>query len=735
VLDNFEQVMSAAWVTTELLDECPQMKLLVTSREPLRVRIEHVYAVPPLGLPPTVRHRVTAAELEPIESIQLFVDRARSVRPEFNVTDDNAAAVADICRRLDGLPLAIELAAARLRLFSPDALRDRLGSRLELLRSTTRDVPERQQTLRATIEWSYALLEPAEQRVFERLAVFADCDVEAIEAISAGTTADGVATENAAAAATDTPIDIIESVASLIEKSLVRQVDVANGEPRVRMLETIREYATEQLDRRPEAAAVRRAHATYYADIARALKDGLTSGDQERALTATKTEVGNLRIAWRYWLAQSDLGRLGHLAGSLLTLNEAGGWYQDTVELATDMLAVLARTTPTPASVGKEIALRLTLARALIVTRGFTPEVVDAYAQALKLYEQGEPSERQHYSILRGLANLYMLRSEFDKSLEIGDQIVALADAQADPGMQLDGHLVVGASMAFTGQVRVGNEHLETAIRLFKSDAGRQLGSRVGNDPRVACLTTSAFALWTLGFPDKAVQRADAAIELSDRLGQPYTSAYARFHSGFLHLWRREPELVLDRAIRLQEVADEYDFRVWSAIASCLLGAAQTGLGQLEDGLARSRAGMAAYQGIVAPPVFVPMLQFMDAGSRLRAGRAGEALALIDGAIALVGGPDSPAMTTPEMLVLHGDVLHATGATEAAIATWTNAVAAARRLEARAPELRALTRLVGAVDDADRASLVEELRGVHASFTEGFETADLREAAEVLAAH
>src|SRR4051812_36229034 len=286
MLDNFEQVTSAAWVTTELLDECPQMKLLVTSREPLHVRIEHVYSVPPLELPPVARRAPTAAELEPIESIQLFVDRARAVRPDFNVTDDNASAVAEICRRLDGLPLAIELAAARLRLFSPEALRDRLGSRLELLRSTTRDVPERQQTLRATIEWSYALLEPAEQRVFERLAVFADCDIAAIEAIGAAPTRDGASVE--AAASADTLIDIIESVASLIEKSLVRQVDVANAEPRVRMLETIREYATEQLDRRPEAEAIRRAHATFYADIAGTLKDSLTSGNQERALIAAK---------------------------------------------------------------------------------------------------------------------------------------------------------------------------------------------------------------------------------------------------------------------------------------------------------------------------------------------------------------------------------------------------------------------------------------------------------------
>ena len=304
VLDNFEQVTSAAWVTTELLDECPQVKLLVTSREPLRVRIEHVYPVPPLGLPPETRRRVSAAEVEGIESIELFVDRARAVRPDFAVTDDNAAAVVEICRRLDGLPLAIELAAARLRLFSPEALRDRLGGRLELLRSAARDVPERQQTLRATIDWSYALLEPAEQRVFEGLAVFADADVRAIEAVAAAAGSAGAVGEEATGDS-DVDIDVIESLASLIEKSLVRQVDAAGGEPRVRMLETIREFATEQLAKRPEAAAVRRAHAAYFADLAAALHRDLSGGDRDRAMAVMTTEVGNFRIALRYWVEQS----------------------------------------------------------------------------------------------------------------------------------------------------------------------------------------------------------------------------------------------------------------------------------------------------------------------------------------------------------------------------------------------------------------------------------------------
>ena len=458
VLDNFEQVTSAAWVTTELLDACAQVKLLVTSREPLRVRIEHVYPVPPLGLPPETRHRVSAAEVEGIESIQLFVDRARAVRPDFAVTDDNAAAVVEICRRLDGLPLAIELAAARLRLFSPEALRDRLGSRLELLRSAARDVPERQQTLRATIDWSYALLEPAEQRVFEGLSVFADADVRAIEAVAA---AAGVAGAVDEASSDDGAGDVIESLASLIEKSLVRQVDAGGGEPRVRMLETIREFATEQLAKRPEAAAVRRAHAAYFADLAAALHRDLSGGDRDRAMAVMTTEVGNFRIALRYWVEQADVGELTKLASSLLILNEARGWYHDTVELASDMLAILTRMESTPELVGKEIALRLTHARALMATQGFTPEVVEAYTRTLDLFERDQASG-QHYSVLRSLANLYALRSEFDKAAEIGERILAMAAAEDDPDMSIDGHFRVGSTLAFTGRLREGLEHFDT---------------------------------------------------------------------------------------------------------------------------------------------------------------------------------------------------------------------------------------------------------------------------------
>ena len=282
VLDNLEQVTEAAGAVAQLLRDCPGLTVLATSREALHVRAEHVYPVPPLGLPPAGPHKASALQVGGYEAVQLFIDRARAVRPDFQLTDGNAAAVAEICRRLDGLPLAIELAAARLRLFSPDVLRDRLGDRLGLLRSGPRDLPERQQTLRATMDWSYELLEPGEQRLFEFLAVFADAELAAVEAVADRLgPVDGI------------HLDVLDGLAGLAEKSLVRQVDVPGSEPRVAMLETIREFAADRLDQRPDVGArARRAHATHFADVARRWRGDLTGDQREAALAAMTADVG-----------------------------------------------------------------------------------------------------------------------------------------------------------------------------------------------------------------------------------------------------------------------------------------------------------------------------------------------------------------------------------------------------------------------------------------------------------
>lgn len=726
VLDNFEQVTTAAGVTTDLLATCPELKLLVTSREPLHVRAEHVLPVPPLGLPPASRRPPPLDELRRVEAIELFLDRARAVRAEFELTTDNAPAVAEICRRLDGLPLAIELAAARLRLFSPEALLDRLRGRLDLLRSSARDLPERQQTLRATIDWSYRLLEPGEQRLLETLAVFDGAELPAVEAVVDG------ATEAVDGSGSD--VDVIDALGSLLEKSLVRQVDQAHGEPRFVMLETIREYAIERLDERSDGTRVRRAHAAHYAGLAEHLRRDLGGPRRDEVVDTLAHDAGNLHIAWRYWIAERDLDELTRLADSLLILNEARGWYRDTVELTTGLLAVLAERDATPEIAAQELSLRTSLARALMATRGFTPEVEQAFARALE--RAGPDLElRQEFTVLRSIANLHVLRAEFPKGIELGHRLLAIADAEGDVNMRIDAMLVVATALVFTGRLRDGMAKLDEAIALFEASPPRAVGVRLGNEPRVACLTTSGFCLWLLGFPDRAVERADAGIELARRLDHPWTSAYAAFHSGLLHLWRREETVVLERANRLLEIADEYDFRIWWAIGSCLLGAAQTALGQAEAGLARVRDGMAAYQGIVSPPVFLPMLHYVAARASARAGLAAEGLEQVRAGIRMMGGPDSSSVLLPELYLLEGDLHEAVGGAGSApvLDAYTTALNVARRLETRMTELRALTRLSRAAPATERAAQRAELAAVLAVFTEGEATRDLIEAREVLA--
>src|SRR6266540_4315984 len=245
VLDNFEQLLDAARTVSNLLAASPQLKVVVTTRAPLRVAAEHVFSVPPLGLPdPASLPGIEA--LSQYEAVALFVERAHAVAPAFAVTNDNAPAVAELCVQLDGLPLAIELAAARVKLLPPQALLARLGQRLELLRGGPRDRPERQQTLRAALDWSFDLLDEEEQRLFARLGVFAGgFRLEAAEAVCAA------------------GLDAIEA---LLEISLLRSAEQPDGEPRFFMLETIRDYANEQLEKQGESTEVRDRHARWIGD-------------------------------------------------------------------------------------------------------------------------------------------------------------------------------------------------------------------------------------------------------------------------------------------------------------------------------------------------------------------------------------------------------------------------------------------------------------------------------------
>jgi predicted ATPase/DNA-binding CsgD family transcriptional regulator len=308
-LDNFEQVLEAVPLVGELLSACPKLKVLATSRSVLRVYGEQEFSVPPLELPRS--GRLPAIDrLSQYEAVRLFIERAKAAKPDFSVTDGNAPAVAEICARLDGLPLAIELAAARIKLLPPRAMLERLGSRLKLLGGGARDLPERQRTLRGTIEWSHALLEEGERLLFARLAVFSGGrTLEAIEAICD--------------ARGDLPVDALEGVSSLLDRSLLRQEEGPDGEPRFVMLETIHEFARERLQESGEDEEIRRLHAEYFLALAEEAEPELNGADQLAWLERLEAEHDNLRAALS-WTLESGAAELAfRLAGTLAVF-----WYR-----------------------------------------------------------------------------------------------------------------------------------------------------------------------------------------------------------------------------------------------------------------------------------------------------------------------------------------------------------------------------------------------------------------------
>jgi len=309
IFDNFEQLVSAAPIVSDLLEAAPQLKILVSSRIALNLQGEREYPVPPLELPQAENESAWERLIEN-ESVNLFVGRAQAIHPNFVLTKDNASSIAEICRRLDGLPLALELAAARVKLLQPQAILKRLDDSLKLLTGGARDLPTRQQTLRNAIEWSFNLLNEDEKTLYARLSVFVGgFTLEAVEAICN----------------TEDNVDVFESLTSLVNNSLVRQVETQDGEPRFGMLETIRAYALEQLTQNGELDVLRSRHAHYFGDIILSQAGPrLYSADAPHWLGWLEREHDNVRatLSW----SQSDPALAEFAAGLVMSL--VWFWYR-----------------------------------------------------------------------------------------------------------------------------------------------------------------------------------------------------------------------------------------------------------------------------------------------------------------------------------------------------------------------------------------------------------------------
>lgn len=723
LMDNFEQVISAASVIAELLRDCPGLKILVTSREALHIRGEQVYPLPPLTLPRVDAKRLNVAQLAQSEAVQLFMERARAVQPGLELTEENAQAITEICLRLDGLPLAIELATARLNVLTPQALAERLGNRLKLLRGGAQDLPERHQTLRNTIDWSYETLEPGEKALFKALAVFDGANLTAIEAVSSRL--DELRQPD---------VDVFEGVSSLVDKSLLRQVREPAGESRLRMFETIREYAMAQLEEDTAfCLAARRAHANFFADLTHAQLDELRGREPARAMQRLVLDLENIRTAWRYWAAEGNLEQLGKFTDALWLLYDAEGWYHGTVELTTDLLRVLGTTVSTPERARQEIILQTGLARALLATKGYTTEVEQAYARALELC-QSAGEIPQIYPAMRGLAAFYLLRGEFSRALEIGRQMLELGERLDDNEMRIGGHLVIGENLASTDDLAGALEHIEQTIAAYQPHEGGTQQRALGSNPGVVSRMIAALVLWMTGFPEQARKRMAEGIQFARQLDHPFSLAYAEYHCAFLMTWLRDYPGALEHARIVMELAEEHDFQLWYAAGECVRGAAIVELGPDDEGLALIAQGVAAYRGPKSPPVFLTLLLLLYARAYQTAGRPAEAAPLLREAIEIGQRGEGKTMIS-EFMTANAELILALDPENAVEAEgwFQNAVASAREVGATMLELRAalpLSRFWHARGKTGHARAL--LSGIYARFTEGFDLPDLVDAKTLL---
>jgi predicted ATPase/DNA-binding CsgD family transcriptional regulator len=524
VLDNFEQVLGATPLVADLLRAAANLKVLVTSRSVLHVSGEHEFSVPPLALPNRL-HPPPMDVLTQYDAVWLFIERARAVRADFTVTNDNAPAVAEICHRLDGLPLAIELAAARIRILSPQALLQRLASRLTLLTRGARELPARQQTLRNTIDWSYSLLAVDEQALFRRLAVFVGGRaLEAIEAVCH--------------IAGDRELDALNGVASLVDKSLLQQEEGSEGETRFWMLETIWEYALEQLTASGELVTLRRQHAQYYVELTEQAVRHLEDSDQGISVQRLEREYDNLRAVLS-WSSESggDVAVGMRLVSLLWHFWEMHSHFAEGRAWAGRMLAASGNE---PASQRADV---LTAAGTMAWSQGDFAQAAAFHEQAVQLYRDLDDQPGIAFA-LNNLALQVREQGSQDRATALCHESLALYRALGDRrGTAMLLHNL-GDLAHEQGDHNRAEQLFEESLALERAIGDTWLVARTIGSLGSVVLAQDRYAAATTALTEALV----TSQQLGDKLG------VAQMLTGFAQLASRQNQPT--RAVRLFAAAD-----------------------------------------------------------------------------------------------------------------------------------------------------------------------------------
>jgi predicted ATPase/DNA-binding winged helix-turn-helix (wHTH) protein len=710
VLDSCEHVIdAAASLAEQLVAGAAGVHILATSREPLRAKGEWVHRLQPLDIPADPA-KLTAAEALAYPAVQLFVERAAAILDGFELSDADAPIVSAICRKLGGIALAIELAAARVDAFTLHQLELLLDDRFRILNRGRRTARPRHRSLAAALDWSYEFLPEVERAVLRRLSVFAGLfDLDA-----------------AIAVAGDDEIDVVDALADLVAKSLIT-ADVGGPIVRYRLLDTTRAYALEKLVESDALNAIACRHAQYYRDLFERAEPEWEQQPTAEWLTDYGHQIANLRAALDWAFSPDGDASVGVALTAAavplwmhLSLMEES---RDRVEQALDALGTAA-----DQDARREMKLYAALAASLIQARGPDPELRAVSTKALEIAERLDDADYQ----LRSLYGLWLSHNSGSaRALELAERFCALAAKQRNQDDLLIGDRMMGISQHFLGDLPGARRHLERAFVHPTGPHHRSQIIRYQVDPRVTAGIMLARVLWLQGYPDQAVSAGERAVEDAGAANHPISTCYALAYGrcvivlwiGDLDRTERYLDLLLDRAAR-------HALPYWRDFGLTYQAILVMKRGDVDRGLRLLRAVF----DIQGEPMFIAsyLMVLCEMAEGLgAAGQFTDGLTVVERAIER-SERDEVRWLIAELLRVKGELVLVRGGIGAAAAAedlFRQALDWARRQGALAWELRAATSLARLMQAQGRsADAMALLQPVYDRFTEGFETADLKAA-------
>jgi predicted ATPase/DNA-binding winged helix-turn-helix (wHTH) protein len=714
VLDNCEHLVDAAASMAEaLLFTNPAARVLATSREPLRAEGECLFRVPSLAVP--TEGSQDAEDSLQYGAVRLFVARARAAAPQFSPDGHVAAAIAAICRHLDGIPLAIELAAARMNALGVEELAARLDDCFHLLTGGRRTALPRHQTLRATLDWSYQLLPELERVVLRRLAIFAGgFTLQAASTIAA-------IDETAGS-------DIVDCVANLVAKSLVA-ADLGGATGWYRLLETTRAYALEILTQSGEFEQVARRHAEYCRDLFERAEAELETRPASEWLAAYGRRIDNLRTALDW--AFSPTGDVA--VGVALTIAAVPLWAQLSLvqECRARVERALAGLGPEAGrSARQEMKLHAALAASLLFSKGPTPETEAVGAKALEIAESLGDTEYQ----LRALYGLWACRvnaGECRIALMLAERFYSLAQGRSDPADRPIGDRLIGASLHYWGDQTNARRHIERMLSGYVAPVQRSPVIRFIFDQRVMARVVLARILWLQGFPDQARCAAQSTVDEARALNHAASLCLALHEAACpVALFTGDLAAAESYVARLLDRSAAHALPIWQSCGHRVQGTLLIRKGDFDRGLQLLRTALEQSPEGSLQPRFTWFLGQLAEGLG-RAGQIAEGLDAIDEALAR-SERNEERWCIAELLRVKGELLllrEGSGGATAAQDHYQQALGWARRQGALSWELRAATSLARLLRDQNRSTeAIALLAPIYNRFTEGFDTADLKAA-------